>query len=48
MQFSPIFTPCSMIVLEPIEVFLPIMTFFPIKTLLPNFTLLNFFWVFLK
>ena len=42
MQFSPILTPLSIIVFDPITVFLPIFTFLPIKTLLPNLTNLNF------
>ena len=38
-QFSPMETSCSIIVMLKIIVFLPNFTFFPIKTLLPNFTL---------
>ena len=37
-QFLPICTSCSIIVLEPINVFLPITTFLPIKVFLPNMT----------
>ena len=40
-QFFPIETLCSIIVLLPIIELLPNLTFFPIKTLLPNFTLEN-------
>ena len=37
-QFSPIKTLLSIILLLLIKVFAPILTFFPIKTFLPNFT----------
>ena len=48
-QFLPIITLCSIIVLEPINEFLPNFTPLPIKTLLPNLTVLYFFlFVFFK
>ena len=43
-QSLPINTFFSIIVLDPINVFLPIFTFLPIKTLFPNLTVLYFFF----
>ena len=41
MQFLPILTLLSIMLLEPMTEFVPILTFLPIKTLLPNLTFLN-------